>query len=279
MKPTSRTSLSQVADHLANELAPLENGREGEQQAVDIAGEFFAFSDAVASSDQLRQVLSDPDAPVSAKQETVDRLLSNKANPIVLSALKEMAGAKWGDADDFGLAVEQLGREALLTAAAKDGKLEDVEQELFDLVHNLSSYPDAVGFLSDPATAPARRGELMRNLLSHTAHPITEKLAARAALGRGAYVEKLQGVGDQIAKRRRLTIAKVTSVVELTPEQTNRLERVLSRKYGKSIEVVTTIDPAIMGGLRIEIGPYLIDDTVATHLADATRKLAAKPSG
>jgi len=279
MKPTSRSALANVAEVLANALAPFEKGREGAKQTVALAHEFFAFYDALKSSDQLQQLLTEPTTPTDTKLETVDRLLGNKANPIVIEVLKAMVLEKWGDGDDFTAAVEQIGRETLLTAATKDGQLEDVEKQIYELVRGLTDYPDAVGFLSDPATGSARRAEMVRNLLSNSANPITELLAERAAVGSGPYVEKLLNIGDLIAKRRSLTIAKVTSAVELTPEQTQRLERVLSNKYGKPIEVVTDIDPEVIGGLRIAIGPYVIDDTVVSRLSDARRALANRPSG
>lgn len=279
MKPTSRTSLTAITDQLAKVLAPLGNGQKGAAQTIELAEEFFAFSDALASSEELRRLLAEPATPANIKLDTLDRLLGDKANPIVLETAKAMAGAKWGDERDFGTAAEQIGRECLLVAATKAGQLEEVEKELFDLDHGMANYPDAVGFLSDPDTAPERRTELVRNLLAQTANPVTELLAARAALGPGSYEEKIAAIGDQIAKRRRMTLAKVTSAVELAPEQTERLERALSKKYGKAIEVIVKIDPDIIGGLRIEVGPYLIDDTVATRLADAMRKLSAKPSG
>jgi F0F1-type ATP synthase delta subunit len=49
---------------------------------------------------------------------------------------------------------------------------------------------------------------------------------------------------------------------------------VLSDLYGRPIEVRTSIEPAVQGGLAIRVGDEVIDGTVASRFAAARAALA-----
>ena len=58
-------------------------------------------------------------------------------------------------------------------------------------------------------------------------------------------------------------------------ERRGRLETVLSKKYGKSVELVWREDRSIAGGFRIEIGGEVIDWTTGGRLEQLKEKLSA----
>jgi F-type H+-transporting ATPase subunit delta len=55
---------------------------------------------------------------------------------------------------------------------------------------------------------------------------------------------------------------------------TTRAE-ILGRAYGREIQVQVLVDPHVLGGLRVQVGPEVIDATVLARLADARRRLAS----
>ena len=62
-------------------------------------------------------------------------------------------------------------------------------------------------------------------------------------------------------------VASVASVVPLSHEQEMRLSQILKLHYGTEVQLHTTIEPAIIGGLRIHIQDDVIDGTLSTRLA------------
>ena len=72
-------------------------------------------------------------------------------------------------------------------------------------------------------------------------------------------------------------ILKVTAVtaVALSPEQTDKLTGKLSRITGKTIALHNRIDPAVLGGVRLDYDGQRLDDTVS-HRLDAVRDLLNK---
>ena len=65
------------------------------------------------------------------------------------------------------------------------------------------------------------------------------------------------------------------SAVELTPEQKDKLTQKLSRITGKEIALRTRIDPAVLGGIRLDYDGQRLDDTVS-HRLDAIRNVLNK---
>jgi F-type H+-transporting ATPase subunit delta len=75
--------------------------------------------------------------------------------------------------------------------------------------------------------------------------------------------------------RRRKVVASVTSGSALTDAQRDRLTALLGEAYGSSIQLNVTVDPAVIGGLRVQVGSDVVDSTVLSRLADARRRLAS----
>jgi F-type H+-transporting ATPase subunit delta len=71
-----------------------------------------------------------------------------------------------------------------------------------------------------------------------------------------------------IAKRS----VKVESAVTLTPDVVANVKASLEKRYGSNLTVTQSVNPALLGGLRIQVGSDLFDGSVKTRL----EKLAEK---
>ena len=70
-----------------------------------------------------------------------------------------------------------------------------------------------------------------------------------------------------LAKRRlRKATAMVVSAVPLKEEQKTALAALLSRKLNKQVDIDVKVDPAVIGGLHIQVDGYYIDRTIRTRL-------------
>ena len=58
------------------------------------------------------------------------------------------------------------------------------------------------------------------------------------------------------------------------PPTSSALTALLSSQYATSVHLHVVVDPALIGGLRVEIGDDVIDGTVPSKLEDAQRRLA-----
>ena len=68
-------------------------------------------------------------------------------------------------------------------------------------------------------------------------------------------------------------IAVVTVARALTVEQAERLRAALSKQVGREVSLQVTVDPAVIGGVRVQLGDEVIEGTVAGRLDAAERQL------
>ena len=52
-----------------------------------------------------------------------------------------------------------------------------------------------------------------------------------------------------------------------------RLASILKSAYGREIQINATVDPTVLGGIRVQVGAEVVDGTVLARLDDARRRL------
>ena len=60
--------------------------------------------------------------------------------------------------------------------------------------------------------------------------------------------------------------ARVESTVPLSPDQQAAVQRDLGRKYGPGLNISYSTNPALLGGLRIQVGSDVYDGSVRARL-------------
>lgn len=72
-------------------------------------------------------------------------------------------------------------------------------------------------------------------------------------------------------------VAEVLSAVKLSKAQTESLKAALKDAVGKEVQLELSVDPEILGGLRVKVGSKLVDNSLRTKLNNL--KLAMKEVG
>jgi F-type H+-transporting ATPase subunit delta len=271
MRGVSQASYARVADALAPVLTA------AGADAARLGHEMFAVVDLLDRTSAVRRALTDPARAGEAKAALVASLLNGKVDERVVDTLSALARTRWSADADLTAALERLAAEAVLAGAEATGDLERVEEELFRFDRFLADreHRRLREALTDRMATPQARAKLARQLLEGKAHPVTVQLVERGAgapRGRSMPVT-LSEVGRLVAYRRRLLAALVTAAVPLSKAQTERLTRLLSRAYGRPVQVNVAVEPEVLGGVRIRVGDEVIDSTVATRIADLRRRL------
>jgi F-type H+-transporting ATPase subunit delta len=187
----------------------------------------------------------------------------------------EAAAARWATPGDMADAIEQLAIEALTVSAQLGGTLDDLEDDLFRFGRVVSGQPGLREALVGPADAAAKRS-LLDNLLSRkVAAPALAMITQVLTHPRGRSPQAALDLCAQIAAHRReQLIAVVRVATELTAAQRRRLAANLAATYGRGIHINVVLDPAVIGGVSVQIGDELIDGTAASRLAAVRRRLA-----
>ncbi|MDO8143026.1 MULTISPECIES: F0F1 ATP synthase subunit delta [Isoptericola] len=270
MRGTSGASLAAAQERFEPVL------RSAGTEAATLGEQLFAVVSALDGSAPLRRSLADPSRDGEDKARLVTAVLADGFDERVVDLVSGLVRSRWSSDADLGDAVERLAVDAMLAAAESRGALETVEDELFVLTRALVGQRAARQALSDETSAREQRVGLVEALLAGKADEITVALARRATTSlRGRrFVPTLVWYGDVAAERRNRLVASVTSGSVLSAAQEERLGEILERAYGRAVQLNVTVDPAVVGGLRIQVGADVVDSTVLSRLADARRRLA-----
>jgi F-type H+-transporting ATPase subunit delta len=158
--------------------------------------------------------------------------------------------------------------EALLRVAAAEGKLDEVEDELFRFGRSLEGSDALRNTLTDETIPPAKRQAVIEDLLGGKASNVTAQLISFVVgSGRGrdlpAIINRLV---EQAASGKQKSVAEVRTAVALTDDQKSRLAAALTNATGKPVELKVVVDPSVVGGLVAQVGDQVIDASVRTRL-------------
>ena len=141
-------------------------------------------------------------------------------------------------------------------------------------VREVLSDPDVARVLTNPTIATEQRMALVSDLFDGGEATNLAKLLIESDRVRDvdAIAEEFQRLADEAAGRVRAT---VTTAVELSAKDRDRVAEELSRRLGKQVHLDVLVDPRILGGLKLQYGDRLVDASVATRLQQLRRRLAA----
>jgi F-type H+-transporting ATPase subunit delta len=269
MRGASRASLAEAKERLAA-VAP-------GSQASELGDELFAVTTLLDSEPALLRSLSDSARDAQARTALLADLLGGKVSQPTLDVLTGMVSARWSAPGDLADAVEQLAVLAYVEAADGDGKLDDLEDELFRFSRIVNAHPDLRAVLSNPFVAAERKRDLLSELLDSRATAQALRLVTQAAIRpRGRSLDaSLAEFARLAAQRRARLVAEVHVAVGLTAEQQARLRVALSAAYGHDVHLNVVLDPEVIGGMSIRTGDELIDGSLATRLGSLRRRLAS----
>ncbi|WP_033340186.1 F0F1 ATP synthase subunit delta [Catenuloplanes japonicus] len=247
--------------------------------AADVAvlgDELLAVARLLSGEPRLRRALSDSSTPVAQRTELIGSLLSGKVGAPALTVLTTLVSGRWSSPAEFLTAVEQAGVDALLISASAAGELGEVEDELFRFAKVVSAEKALGGALADNSVPAARRTELVRELLSGKAKPVTVRLVEVALSGFGGrgFVASLDRLVELAADRQDRDLAYVTVARPLAEADEQALAAKLSELYGRGVSLKVTVDPAIVGGISVKVGSDLYDGTILRRLTEARKAFA-----
>ncbi|MBF9067477.1 F0F1 ATP synthase subunit delta [Streptacidiphilus fuscans] len=224
----------------------------------------------------LRRTLTDPAAPGQAKADLVTNLLQGKVGADAIDLLSGMVRSRWAAGRDLADATEQLGALALIIGADKANALDEVEDELFRFGRVVAGNVELRSALTDNAAGNEAKAALVRNLLDGKARAATIALiTVLVTQPRGRSLESgLEEYARLAADRRGRVVALVTSAVPLSDAQKQRLATALASLAGRQVHLNLDVDPAVLGGVRIQIGDEIIEGTIAGRLDTASQGLA-----
>ncbi|MEA2292309.1 MAG: F-type H+-transporting ATPase subunit delta [Solirubrobacteraceae bacterium] len=251
--------------------------------SLQLARELFGILGTVDSSAGLRRALTDPSRSGDDKSALVKQLVGGKVSADAADIAGGLASLRWASARDIGDALETLGATVVIAVAENKSAvsasgvsgLEELENDLFAFNQVVASNHEVQRALSEPQASAAAKISLAEKLVPGASEEAKVLIAQAVSAPRGIKPTNLVArFAELAAKRQQRWIATVSVTRPLTETQFARLQAGLNSLYGRELKVNLTVDPELIGGIRVQVGDEVLDASMVTRLGQLHRQLA-----
>jgi F-type H+-transporting ATPase subunit delta len=239
---------------------------------LTVGDELFAAGRAIGDSAQLLAALADPAAAGTAKSSVVETVFA-RLDAATRALLVVVAQNRWSSEDDLLAGIEELG---LRVVAQTDTEATPIEAELFAFQAAVSSNADLELAVGSKLGSTESKAALITALVGKKVSPQTLTILSHLVQQpRGRRIAELVRTAARVvADQAGLSIATVTSASALSAAQLERLGTTLAQAYGRELRLNHVVDPAVIGGVRVQIGDDVIDGSIASRLKELRLQLA-----
>lgn len=159
---------------------------------------------------------------------------------------------------------------ALFAVGKEEGKYEEYSQTLQGVAGLYVSHPEVIDALTNPLYPMDIRQKVMAGMIESMG---VEKIMAnflnllvekkRAAI-LPEVAEEFQAMVDN---EKNVSHGSVVSAIELSEALQNKVRAALEKLTGKKVELTTSVDPSIIGGIIAKVGDLELDGSIRTQLA------------
>ncbi len=176
--------------------------------------------------------------------------------------------------------MEEIARaysEALFGVAKENGKekLDAVHEQLGQFADALAESRDLQVFFFSPYFSSSEKRDGIATAVSGAEPEFVNFLELLAEKHRMPALFRIRRRFDQLwdVENRRLAVT-VTAAIDLDPSVVEALGGEIEKRTGQTVELISRVDPEILGGLVLQVGNQVMDASIRSRL-DRLRKEVA----
>lgn len=275
MRASSRQALEQGKEVLAEQT-----GTDAET-CYDWADDLFVLSDLVQGSTRIALALTDPARSRQDRAGLLAALAENLSEVAVTTVQTALSATP--SSQELPTVIENLGEYAVQCGAQIEGKAIEIADEIFALERFVRANQQVRSALSDRNRDSKYRVRLLKELFGSSLSRPAKTLAVRAvsAVTRDGKLENSVSLTGNLRHMRRdlaaagdALVATVQVATPLADAQAERLQDILSRRYQKNIHLQVSVEPSVLGGMKVRVGSQIFDGSLATIIQETKQKLA-----
>ena len=163
-----------------------------------------------------------------------------------------------------------------LFRVAKTGNMAAWSEVVSEL-SQLGTNADVQAYAANPKAAAADVAAALVSMLKSPATPEVTNLVTM--LVQNDRVSLLPEIGAQFEVLKNADAgaadASIVSAFEISPQQASSLVASLEKKFGRKLNPTVTVDPSLIGGVRVVVGDEVLDTSVRAKLQQLNVALAA----
>ena len=183
----------------------------------------------------------------------------------------EKQGAGITVAGESGIVSGMAGRyaTALFELALDTNAVDQVKADLASFDAMVGSSPDLTRLVRSPVFSTEDQARALSAILDKAGiKGIAANFLRVVAANRRLFAvrEIIRGFNALVAKHKGEVTAEVTVAEQLNDARMNDIREALRQVTGKDVQVDVTVDPSIIGGLKVKLGSRMVDASLRTKL-------------
>ena len=159
--------------------------------------------------------------------------------------------------------------EALMSIAQSQGLEDQFGDELRALLGLLEDSADLEAFLANPLLQPEDKKAVIKSIAGEDTNSLLVNFLLllvdrRRIMFLAAIAQKYL---ELLRKQKNAVLAEITSASELNDDQKNAIaDKVKNMTGAASVELSTTVDPSLIGGVIVKVGSQILDASLRGQL-------------
>jgi F-type H+-transporting ATPase subunit delta len=172
--------------------------------------------------------------------------------------------------------IAEVYAQSLFDVAKEHDVLDEVHDELGQFADELAQNRDLQAFLFAPYFSSEEKKDGIGKIVEDAEEHFVRFLELLAERHRMPALMRIRRAFESLyAEERKLLPVTITSAVELDADTVSKVGKRIEEQTGKTIELTTSVDPDVLGGLSMQVGNLIMDATIRARL-ERLRKEVAK---
>ena len=163
---------------------------------------------------------------------------------------------------------------ALFEVATEHDKLDVVRDELGEFADALADSRELQTFFFSPYFSTEEKKEGLHKAVTGADESVANFLELLLENHRMPVVFRIRRELDRLGEDANQMLAvQITSAVELDPSVAERIGDEIGRQTGRTVELTSTVDPDVIGGIVLRVGNSILDASIRNRLENLRKQV------
>jgi F-type H+-transporting ATPase subunit delta len=170
--------------------------------------------------------------------------------------------------------IAQVYARSLYQVATEQDKLDKVREQLGEFADALDQSRELQTFFFSPYFSTEEKKEGLDAAVTDADETVRNFLRLLLENHRMPVVFRVRREVDRLWEEdHRLLPVEITSAVELDPSIAERIGDEIGRQTGRTVQLTSTVDPDVIGGIVLRVGNSILDASIRTRLENLRKQV------
>ncbi len=171
--------------------------------------------------------------------------------------------------------IAQVYARSLFEVAQEQDKLDEIREQVGEFADVLEDNHEFAVFFFSPYFSTEEKKEGLDTAIQDADPIVRNFLALLIENHRMPALFRVRRELDRLwQEENQLLPVQITSAVELDESVTERIGEEIGRQTGRKVELTSTVDPDVLGGIVLRVGNSILDASIRTRLERLRKQVA-----